>query len=103
MEGDGVDIVLIAISHVPPNTADYRTNWPAISLVIKRIASYGTVALRTGVLAPPTSQPSPSLHPPITRYGANGGAFSRFWPSTMRHTLELGRLNWTVFALPPQK
>lgn len=36
-------------------SADYRTNWPAISLIIKWIALDGVIDLLIGVLACPAS------------------------------------------------
>ena len=48
LEGYGVNVVLIAIPHVPPNTADYRTNWSAISLIINQVASFLWLPCRHG-------------------------------------------------------
>lgn len=50
-----MDIVLIGISHGPPNTADYRTNWPSILIIINEIADCEAVGLVRQVLARPTT------------------------------------------------
>lgn len=44
LESYSVDVVLRFIALHPPFAADCRTNWPIISLNIKRIASYRAIA-----------------------------------------------------------